>query len=373
MEDVNLKQKKAEIEELVLSDTKKFKLPNLPQEGADDVMQKQFRDRKNQRVQQILKQKVYMWQPMNYDEHKSLVYLIGRSTAEYAVVMRIFQEIVKRDPNFIPRSYFDFGSGVGTGVWAAAELWKSSIFEYYCVDSSKYMNDLSDLILRDGDANKAMFLRNVYHRHFLPAHDNKYDIVLSAYSLFELSSLKKRLEVVNNLWNKAGQYLIFVEVGTNAGYTILNEIRDFLIQIKNLNNEDAFIFSPCPHESPCPRYKLNDGTPCNFEVTYNTLKYSGPSQNFRDTYSYLVIKKGKPQEESDRWPRLVRPTLIRHKHVICRMCTEDGKLQEGIFTISKHGKFPFRCAKTSNWGDQLPMKILESDATEDATEDDSDE
>lgn len=369
MEEANLKQKKQEIEELVLSDTNKFKLPKLPINDADESALKLFNARKNQTVKQILKQRVYSWQPITFDEHKSLVYLIGRSTMEYAVIMRIFQEIVKRDPNFTPRSYFDFGSGVGTGCWAAAEMWKSSIFEYYLVDASRYMNDLSDLILRDGDANKAMFLRNVYHRQFLPAREDKYDIVLSAYSLFELPSLKKRLEVVNNLWNKAEHYLIFVEVGTNSGFTLLNEIRDFLIQIKSLNKEEAFIFSPCPHESPCPRYGLNDGTPCNFEVGYHTAKYSGSSNYVKDTYSYLVVKKGIPKEESHRWPRIVRPTMIRHRHVICRMCTDVGTIKEGIFTKAKHGKFPFRCAKNSKWGDQLPMKIVESDATEDGSDD----
>lgn len=364
MEETNLKQKKKEIEELVLSDPEKFKLPKLSQSSTDDAM-KRFHDRKEQIAAQIFKQKVYNWKPILYDEYKSLAYLLGRSTVEFAVIMRIFQEIVKRDTNFKPRSFFDFGSGVGTGVWAAADLWESSIYEYYLVDASRYMNDLSDLILRDGDVNKAMFLRNVNHRQFLPASDDKFDLVLSAYSLFELPSLKNRLEVANNLWNKTGQYLIFVEVGTNSGFTVLNEIRDFLMKVKNVNNEEAFIFSPCPHESPCPRIELDDGTPCNFQVAYNTSKHSGPSSYERDTYSYLVIKKGSAQQESDSWPRLVRTTMMRHKHVICRMCTKDGKIQDGIFTKAKHGKLSYRCAKNSDWGDQLPMKILDSDSPQD--------
>jgi len=274
----------------------------------------------------------------------------------------------KRDPKFKPRSYFDFGSGVGTGVWAASEMWKSSIFEYYLVDSSKSMNDLSDLLLRDGDVNKSMFIKNVYHRQFLPAQADKYDIVLSAYSMFELPTLKNRLEVASNLWNKAQNYLIFVESGTNSGFQVLNEIRDFLMEMKEMKKEDAFIFAPCPHESPCPRYELNDGTPCNFEVAYHTMPLSGPSVYKKDLYSYLVIKKGKPNEDSDRWPRIVRTTLMRHKHVVCRMCTNRGKLQEVIFTASKHGKFAYKCAKSSNWGDQLPIRLHENENTENSSE-----
>lgn len=355
-EEANLRMKLKEIEELVLADPAKFRLPKFPTNG-DEIAEKNFISRKNQKVKEILKQRVYGWQAINYDQHKSLQYLISRSAVEYAIIMRIFREIQRRDPNFKPASYFDFGSGVGTGVWAAAEMWKQTIYEYYLVDPSRDMNDLSGLILRDGDENKDMFLKNVYFRQFLPAREDKYDIVLSSHTLFEMPSLKNRLEVANNLWNKAQQYLIFVEVGTKAGFHILNEIRDFLMEVKAKQQQEAFIFSPCTHESPCPRYELNDGTPCNFDIVYKPLNLTESGASRKSTYSYLVIKKGTPSE-ADRWPRIIRPTMLRHKHVICRMCTEHGKIQEGIFTASKHGKPTMKCAKHSSWGDQLPIKVL---------------
>jgi ribosomal protein RSM22 (predicted rRNA methylase) len=150
-----------------------------------------FNSHKDQTVKQIAKQRVYSWQPINYDQHKSFLYLMSRSAEEYAVIMRILSEIQKRDPTFQPQSFFDFGAGVGTGTWAASELWKSTIFEYYLVDSSKYMNELSEILLRDGDQNKSMSLREVYFRQFLPSREHKYDLVLSAYSMFELPSLKQ--------------------------------------------------------------------------------------------------------------------------------------------------------------------------------------
>lgn len=373
MEPATLKQKMKEIEELVLANPEKFKLPKLPPRGSDEFAEKLFQSRKQQKVKEIVKQRVYSWQAMNYNEHKSLLYLFSRSAQEYAVLMKIFQEIKRRDPTFSPRSFFDFGAGVGTGTWAVSELWNQSIYEYYMVDASSHMNNLSDLILRDGDVNKQMFLRNVYHRQFLPSREDKFDIVLSAFSLFELPSLDKRLEIANSLWNKAGKYLILVENGTNAGFLMLNEIRDFLMAVKAKSGEEAFVFSPCAHESPCPRFALDDGTPCNFEIAYNTLPFGGPSERKKEHYSYLVIKKGKPSGESDRWPRIVRHTLLRHKHVICRMCTQDGKLEEGIFTVSKHGKLAYRCAKYTQWGDQLPIQILESEGSEESAGESSDE
>lgn len=121
------------------------------------------------RIAKLLKSQVYQWEPIVYDSYKSMQYLLGRSAQEYSTISRIFTEIQHRDPTFKPKSYFDFGSGVGTGLWAASNLWKDSIFEYFLVDSSRSMNDLADLILRDGEENKQLELRNVNFRQFLPA------------------------------------------------------------------------------------------------------------------------------------------------------------------------------------------------------------
>lgn len=370
MEAFNLKLKKKEIEELVLSDPKKYKLPKVPTEDSDDAQIKNFVSRKEQKVNEILKQRVYGWEPVDYDHFTSLNYLVGRSVQEFAVLTKIFKEIQRRDPDFKPQSYFDFGSGVGTGVWAASELWKSSIYEYYLVDTSRFMNDLCDLVLRDGDANKDLRLRNVFFRQFLPAAGVKYDIVLSAYSFFELPNLKNRLEVANNLWNKTDKYLIFVENGTYAGFQVLNEIREFLMTLKG---EDSFIFAPCTHEkSECPKFALHDGEPCNFSVNYQTHSFYRPITIRNENFCYLVIKKGSQASPRDRWPRLIRTPMARTKHVICRMCTQSGELQEAIITKSKHGKFAYRCAKASNWGDQLPFSVLDGGTTMNNIKADSD-
>lgn len=113
----------------------------------------------------------YNWQPIIYDSFKSWAYLFGRGSKEYAAIKQVFHEIIKRDKEFKPRSFFDFGAGVGTGIWAASDCWKDTLFEYFLVDQSKEMNELSELILRGGNENKAMLYKNVFYRQFLPASD----------------------------------------------------------------------------------------------------------------------------------------------------------------------------------------------------------
>ncbi len=134
-----------------------------------DVSDEQKLKKYENKVDKVLKSQTYHWEPIVYDNYKSLQYLIGRSAQEYSTILRIFTEIQTRDPTFKPKSYFDFGSGVGTGLWAASNLWKDSIFEYFLVDTSRNMNDLADLILRNGEENKQIELRNVNFRQFFPA------------------------------------------------------------------------------------------------------------------------------------------------------------------------------------------------------------
>lgn len=111
---------------------------------------------------------VYNWKPINYDKYQAYCYLIGRSVQEYAVVLKIFQEIAERNVNFKPRSLFDFGSGIGTGLWSSTTQWPNLIYEHYLVDISREMNDLSEQILQVAQW-KSIDLRTVFHRQFLPA------------------------------------------------------------------------------------------------------------------------------------------------------------------------------------------------------------
>ncbi len=91
---------------------------------------------------------------------------------------------------------------------------------------------------------------------------------------------------------------------------------------------------------------------------------AGGNQHQKELFCYVVLKKGPTtNNENDAWPRIVRPTLVRSKHTICRMCTKNGKLEEVIFTQAKHGKLPYRCARSSKWGDRLPVNVDDNDVS----------
>lgn len=72
----------------------------------------------------------------------------------------------------------------------------------------------------------------------------KFDIVTSAYSLFELPDIKNRFETILNLWNKTKKYIVLVEMGTKAGFDLINEARDLILEVSSQNNADSHVFSP---------------------------------------------------------------------------------------------------------------------------------
>ncbi|KAF5275177.1 hypothetical protein FQR65_LT04209 [Abscondita terminalis] len=311
----------------------------------------------NSKIQFRLKQKIYNWTPIHFNEYNSLLYLLGRFAPDYAILIRIFYEINQRDVNFKPRSLFDFGSGVGTATWAAKHYWENNLFEYFNVDLSSHMNDLAQIMLKGGKGTMQVNLKGVFYRQFLPANNIAYDLVVCSYSLLELPSRRARLQTILNLWNKTSEYLVVVEQGSNAGFQIINEVRDFILNINDSNNQ-GYVFSPvcCPHELSCPRF-LYDDTPCNFQVSYMSLPLGATSRLCKERYCYIVLKKGKRKEDDPQWPRIVREPLVRTRHTICRFCTKEGKLDEIIFTASKHGKTTYHCARSSKWGDVLPVTV----------------
>lgn len=81
----------------------------------NEVQQIKFERFIDNRVEKLIAQRMYNWKPINYsNKHVCHQYLLSRIAPEYNVLKTIFTELKQRDPDFVPQSLFDFGSGVGT-------------------------------------------------------------------------------------------------------------------------------------------------------------------------------------------------------------------------------------------------------------------
>lgn len=56
--------------------------------------------------------------------------------------------------------------------------------------------------------------------------------------------MKNRFETILNLWNKTKKYIVLVEMGTKAGFNLINEARDLLLEISAQNDTYCHVFSP---------------------------------------------------------------------------------------------------------------------------------
>ncbi|KAL7386756.1 hypothetical protein ABVT39_012863 [Epinephelus coioides] len=331
-------------------------------EKKEDIDEETLEDRIRKKVFSELRRTTYRWTPMKFDEELGVVYMAARLAGGYAAVRRAMNEIKKRDPSFAPQSLLDFGSGLGTVVWASHSCWGNTLKEMVCVDSSGPMNTLAERLLKGDDENAEPHIKQVYFRQFLPVSPKvQFDLVVAAFTLSELLNGTEREETVLTLWRKTNSYLVLVENGTKEGHQMLMEARDTLLKKKEktvYDNRPASVFAPCPHEMTCPKLVRESVTPCNFQQMYHPLPLPGHNERQTEKFSYLILTRTEPAEtetEGVDWARLTAPVQRRSRHVHCRMCCPDGQLQHLVVTAKKHSRDVYRCARSSDWGDQLPL------------------
>jgi hypothetical protein len=75
-------------------------------------------------------------------------------------------------------------------IWRAAQrFWSDSLTEHMCVDSSKEMNDIAELLSKKGIPTANPIFKGLYFRQFLPAstevsQSNRIELIKSRYVLF---------------------------------------------------------------------------------------------------------------------------------------------------------------------------------------------
>ncbi|XP_026170362.1 methyltransferase-like protein 17, mitochondrial [Mastacembelus armatus] len=359
VEDVTLRQKAVSLEK---------ELWEKAVEKREDIDEQALEDRIRKKVLSDLRRTTYHWTPMKYDEELSVVYMAARLAGGYAAVRRALNEITKRDPAFAPKSLLDFGSGLGTVVWASHSCWSNTLKEMVCVDSSGPMNILAERLLKGDDERAEPHIQQVYFRQFLPVSPKvQFDLVVAAFTLSELPSVKEREDAVLTLWRKTSSYLVLVENGTKEGHKILMEARDTILKKQETTVYDsrpASVFAPCPHELICPKLAREPVIPCNFQQLYQPLPLPGHNEHQTEKFSYLILTRAEPAVVNTLdWARLIAPVQRRTRHVHCRMCCSDGQLQHVVVTARKHSRDAYRCARSSDWGDWLPIfpKVTEDD------------
>ena len=305
------------------------------------------------------------WKSILYDEMISAAYLMNFSASNYASSLRVLNELQMQDPHFLPINILDFGSGLGSNIWASNELWSDSLKQYVCVDSSNYMNSISKFIFSGGAVDS--YLPGIFIRNYLPvAFESTYDLVTASYSISEMKLPKDRENMLKLLWKKTNKYLILIEQGNLHGHRMLMEARNFLTRgkigfgrsAKTMNNPIKDLgksVAPCTHQKECPL--VESAAVCKVIQKYNSPKFEPGSQN-QTTFSYLILKKVNNGDDGNnlQWPRVIsKPKKMKGSCATCVLCTHNGKAVNTQLSKYKDGNYPYTLLRKAKVGDLLPI------------------
>lgn len=263
----------------------------------------------------------------------------------HAPILRILQEIRQRIPEFQPKSLLDFGTGPGTAIWAASEVWPC-IEKIVGVDVSEPMILLAEKLLNQELARKCEMRRYLTFSE----EKEKFNAVIASFVFQEISDERMKILTLQNLLQYAQDFFIVVERGTPMGFDTVKELRELVLS----ERKDFHVFAPCAHDKQCP---LTTGW-CHFKQRVQLTPLQQELFAYKDNYedqkfSYVVFRRGEREGEHSFWPRIVNSPLKRGEHVLLDVCDKEGDLKRFVASKSQ-GKSIYYDARKSKWGDLWP-------------------
>lgn len=363
------------------------KIDNLARYDPTEFHLSEQTDQAQRKLHEIIEGKLEErrrdWHYYEYDDYASVLYLATRLAPNYSCLKKVMNEIKAYDPEYEPKSVMDYGSGMGTTIWAVNETWPSVVKEFQNIEISSSQQRLCEFLLRRGKEFGDP-LTNIYHRQYLPSSTRtKYDMVVAAYSMLELPNSVMRAQVIENLWNKTNDLLVIIERGNSAGFQIVNEARNFVLDLAghevtrrfdfshqtkpkpNRRLPQAHVVAPCSHEFACPKVNYSSKESrniCRFRVKFEPLEIGQRKGAYTaEDFSYVVIRKGPHPSYTSvdclRCPRVVEAKKKASRHITHQLCCPDGNLTKTVITKRRHGKPAYESAKSCDWGDTIPIKV----------------
>jgi ribosomal protein RSM22 (predicted rRNA methylase) len=271
----------------------------------------------------------------------SAAYAAYRLPATFAAVSAVLLEVRRRNPDWQPATLLDAGAGPGTVLWAASSIWPALVRatllerERAMIDFGKRLaSHASAAVLREATWQQCDLLSQW--------EQSPCDLVIMAYALDELPPPRLN-EIIARLWSVTGETLVLVEPGTPAGFALILQARQQLI------DAGGHIIAPCPHQEACP---MPDNDWCHFaqrlartplhrQVKQSTLSYED------EKFSYVAFSR---QPVSPITGRVIRHPQVRSGHIYLDLCTPTG-LRHSI--VTRKDRDAFREARDLRWGDAI--------------------
>lgn len=321
-----------------------MKLPLLLRQAIEQIMETselrsltEAREELTRRYRDPFFQQKYM----SDDTHRQ-AYLITRLPATYAAIYTALKAILKQLDPLPIKSLLDLGSGPGTAMWAACELFNT-------LEKATLIDRDESLIIMGKQLAQASDHQAIKESHWEVADLKTYEGPLPSHDLIVLSYLMGELDardlikILEQSWQATEQLLVIIEPGTPKGFERIRMIRQQLI------DWGAHLVAPCPHQLKCP---MEEGDWCHFSARiersslHRQLK-KGHLGYEDEKFSYIAAAK-----VSFSFPhaRVIRHPIHHSGHSQLKLCTQTG-IENPI--ISKKNKANYRQARKADWGDFL--------------------
>jgi ribosomal protein RSM22 (predicted rRNA methylase) len=272
-------------------------------------------------------------------------YLAVRLPATYAAALRAL-EWTSELAAIEPRTVLDLGSGPGTALWAAAELFPS-LQQMAAIERDAQMLATARRLASHaghGALREATWIEGDIAAT-IP--QGSWDLVICSYALNELAA-ERRAEFVRRAWASAAKLFVIVEPGTMAGFANVLAAREQLLAA------GVQLVAPCPHEHACPMAAAGDW--CHFaarvERTAEHRRLKQAELGHEDEkFSYAAFSRETDAREE---PARAGARVVRHPRVFSgyaklTLCGQSG-LEER--TVTRSQKDYWRRLKRLGWGDR---------------------
>jgi ribosomal protein RSM22 (predicted rRNA methylase) len=270
-----------------------------------------------------------------------LAYAAYRLPATFAAIHATLDEVRKRQPRWQPRTLLDAGTGPGTAMWAAYEIWPH-LQQSTLLEREGSMISMGKQLSTHA---RSEALRQAQWRQLdlLSGWESApHDLVLTAYVLGELPVVQQE-QLLAKLWALTAGTLVIIEPGTPAGFSRILQARHRLLKA------GANVLAPCPHMLACP---MTGDDWCHFaqRITRTQLhrqvkRVDLPYED--EKFSYVAASRSQSLPISGR---INRHPQIRGGHIHLELCTPDGLKS---VTVTRKDRAAFRRARDLRWGDAL--------------------
>ncbi|MET0869174.1 MAG: small ribosomal subunit Rsm22 family protein [Pseudorhodoplanes sp.] len=273
------------------------------------------------------------------DDLSARAYLAVRMPATYAAIRAGFEAAAQLRPDFVPASLLDIGSGPGTALIAALNIWPE-IADAELIEASSAIRHWGERLVGVLSCDNVRWRAEDVAR---ARPERKFDLVTAGYLLDELPSATIA-SLVLRAWEATAGMLMVIEPGTPAGWARILAVREQLIGL------GAHIVAPCPHAFACPVVSPDW---CHFSQRVQRSRMHRRIKSADvpwedEKFIYLAASR---EEGMHAQARAIAPPMLRGGTVTLTRCNQDGTRTQPL--LSRRDGKSFAQARRLDWGDAI--------------------